>query len=201
MALGRRSGRPQPGGVRGSGIGGCVDVGAARAGADHQACAQPHRGLLPPADAEHLASPTTRAKGGGLEGVQRRPASTRARSSIRGGTHYEFSWIRTPGVPGSSLRGADLDHVVHDGVVRRLRQGRRERCSGACCTDRWRADAPSAAVDPDKRCRHDVAPYYRSRLDIGRRGESGSSATTCGPAARGCSPTTARVRTTTTSRS
>ena len=67
--------------------------------------------------------------------------------AIRGGTHYEFSWIPDPAF-GAALRGADLTtwyttawfdaYVKGDATaIRRLR------------TDRWRDDAPSAAVDPD----------------------------------------------------
>ena len=37
-------------------------------------------------------------------------------------------------------------------------------------TDRWRQDAPSAAVDPDGDPNM-MSRYYRSRLDIGRGGE------------------------------
>ncbi len=88
--------------------------------------------------------------------------------AVRGGTHYEFSWIPDPAFP-AALRGADLTtwyttawfdaYLKNDrGAFRRLR------------TDRWRNDAPSAAVDPD-RDPNTMSRYYRSRLDIGRGGE------------------------------
>ena len=88
--------------------------------------------------------------------------------AVRGGTHYEFSWIPDPAF-GASLRGADLTtwyttawfdaYVKGDpSAARRLR------------TDRWRNDAPSAAVDPDGDPNM-MSRYYRSRLDIGRGGE------------------------------
>ena len=85
--------------------------------------------------------------------------------AIRGGTHYEFSWIPDPAF-GAALRGADLTtwyttawldaYVKGDPTAfRRLR------------TDRWRADAPTGAVDPDRDA-NIMSRYYRSRLDIGR---------------------------------
>jgi dienelactone hydrolase len=88
--------------------------------------------------------------------------------AIRGGTHYEFSWLPDPAF-GATLRGADLTtwyttawfdaYVKGDATAqRRLR------------TDRWRHDAPSAAVDPDGDPNM-MSRYYRSRLDIGRGGE------------------------------
>jgi dienelactone hydrolase len=88
--------------------------------------------------------------------------------AIRGGTHYEFSWIPNPAFP-AALRGADLTtwyttawfdaYVKGDPTAqRRLR------------TNRWRDDAPSAAVDPDGDPNM-MSRYYRSRLDIGRGGE------------------------------
>ena len=88
--------------------------------------------------------------------------------AVRGGTHYEFSWIPDPAF-GATLRGADLTtwyttawfdaYVKGDPTaMRRLR------------TNRWRADAPSAAVDPDGDANM-MSRYHRSRLDIGRGGE------------------------------
>jgi dienelactone hydrolase len=82
---------------------------------------------------------------------------------IRGGTHYDFSFIPNPGFT-ASLRGADeiawyttawFDRYVKGdrGALRRL------------VTDRWRHDAQEGAVDPN----HDpnmFSFYYRSRLDI-----------------------------------
>ena len=86
---------------------------------------------------------------------------------IRGGTHYEFSFI--PNVAfGGTLRGADLvawyttawfdKYVKGDGSAdRRL------------LTTRWRSDSLEAAIDPN----HDgnmFSSYYPSRLDIGLAG-------------------------------
>jgi dienelactone hydrolase len=82
---------------------------------------------------------------------------------IRGGTHYDFSFIPNNGFT-ASLRGADeiawyttawFDRYVKGDVraVRRLN------------TDRWRHDAAEAAVDPHGDGNM-FSFYYRSRLDI-----------------------------------
>jgi hypothetical protein len=82
---------------------------------------------------------------------------------IRGGTHYEFSFIANPAF-GATLRGADLaawyttawfdKYLKHDPTAdQRL------------LTTRWRHDAAEARVDPN----HDgnaFSFYYPSRLDI-----------------------------------
>ena len=166
-------GRPQPGGVRGSGIGGCVDPAERAPARDHQAGPEPDRGLLHPADAEHLPA-RLRGQGGGVEGVQR---GGRRHGLDRDPRRHPLRVLLDPG-PGVPCRAARRgpDHVVHDGVVRRLRQGRPStgfpgvRRFRRLRTDRWRNDAPSAAVDPDGDANM-MSRYYRSRLDIGRGGE------------------------------
>lgn len=83
--------------------------------------------------------------------------------NIRGGTHYEFSYIPNPAF-GATLRGMDLvawytaawfdKYVAGDpGADRRL------------ITNRWRADAPGAAVDPEGDGNL-FSFYFRSRLDM-----------------------------------
>jgi hypothetical protein len=83
--------------------------------------------------------------------------------NIRGGTHDEFSYIPNLAF-GATLRGMDLvawytaawfDRYVEGdpGAVARL------------TTDRWRADAPGAEVDPEGDGNL-FSFYYRSRLDI-----------------------------------
>jgi dienelactone hydrolase len=86
---------------------------------------------------------------------------------IRGGTHYEFSFIPNMGF-GGTLRGADMvawyttawfdKYVKGDaGADRRL------------LTNRWQSDSLEAAIDPN----HDgnaFSFYYPSRLDIRRAG-------------------------------
>jgi dienelactone hydrolase len=82
---------------------------------------------------------------------------------IRGGTHYEFSFIPNIGFP-ATLRGADevawytgawFDKYVKGDAGADLR----------LLTNRWRADAAEAAIDPG----HDgntFSFYYRSRLSL-----------------------------------
>ena len=86
---------------------------------------------------------------------------------IRGGTHYEFSFIPNPGF-GGTLRGADLvawyTTAWFDKYVKRDSSADRR-----LLTARWQSDALSAAIDPN----HDgnmYSFYYPSRLDIGRAG-------------------------------
>ncbi len=140
--------------------------GPARAGADHQAGAEPDRRLLPPAT-PNTSDPGLRGQGGGVKDYSAAGVDTGS-IAIRGGTHYEFSFIPDPAFP-AALRGADLTtwyttawfdaYLKGDPTAfRRLR------------TDRWRHDAASAAVDPDADANM-MSRYYRSRLDIGRGGE------------------------------
>jgi dienelactone hydrolase len=86
---------------------------------------------------------------------------------IRGGTHYDFSFIPNNSFT-ASLRGADeiawyttawFDRYVKGdpGAVKRL------------LTDRWRHDSQEAAVDPHGDGNM-FSFYYRSRLDIGLPG-------------------------------
>jgi hypothetical protein len=99
---------------------------------------------------------------------------------IRGGSHYEFSFIPNVGFP-ATLRGADEvawyttawfdKYVKGDGSAdKRL------------LTNRWRGDAQEAAIDPN----HDgnmFSFYYRSRLDIGL---AGGGRFTCEDLRTGC---------------
>jgi hypothetical protein len=86
---------------------------------------------------------------------------------IRGGTHYDFSFIPNNSFT-ASLRGADeiawyttawFDRYVKGdpGAVNRL------------LTDRWRHDSREAAVDPHGDGNM-FSLYHRSRLDIGLPG-------------------------------
>jgi dienelactone hydrolase len=83
---------------------------------------------------------------------------------IRGGTHYEFSWIPNVGFP-ATLRGADevawYTTAWFDKYVKADSSADKR-----LLTSRWRSDAREAAIDPN----HDgnmFSFYYRSRLDIG----------------------------------
>jgi dienelactone hydrolase len=98
---------------------------------------------------------------------------------IRGGTHYEFSFIPNPAF-GGTLRGIDevawyttawFDKYVKkdSGADKRL------------LTTRWQHDAAEASVDPDNDG-NQYSFYYRSRLDIKR----GSGRFKCEDMRAGC---------------
>ena len=84
---------------------------------------------------------------------------------IRGGTHYEFSFIPNPGF-GGSLRGIDqvawYTTAWFDKYVKRDTSADRR-----LLTTRWHSDAAEAAIDPN-RDGNMYSFYYRSRLDITR---------------------------------
>jgi len=66
---------------------------------------------------------------------------------IRGGTHYEFSFIPNPGF-GGTLRGEDLAAWYTTAWFDRFVKGDK-KATARLFTDRWRNDAAEAAVDPD----------------------------------------------------
>lgn len=105
---------------------------------------------------------------------------------IRGGTHYEFSYIPMPTF-GATLRGIDeaawyttawFDRYVkgHQSATRRL------------LTNRWRHDRREAAVDPAGDG-NTYSYYYRSRLDLGH---GTGRRVRCEDLRRGCAALTAR---------
>jgi dienelactone hydrolase len=83
---------------------------------------------------------------------------------IRGGTHYEFSWI--PNIAfGATLRGSDEVAWYTTAWFDKYLKGD-SSADKRLLTNRWRADAAEAAIDPN----HDgntFSFYLRSRLDIG----------------------------------
>ena len=86
---------------------------------------------------------------------------------IRGGTHYEFSWIPNVAFP-ATLRGADAVAWYTTAWFDKYVKGDAS-ADPRLLTNRWRSDAPEAAIDPN----HDgnnFSFYYRSRLDIGLAG-------------------------------
>jgi dienelactone hydrolase len=86
---------------------------------------------------------------------------------VRGGTHYEFSFIPNPAF-GATLRGIDMVAWYTRAWMDKYVKGD-AGADALLLTDRWRADAREAAVDPG----HDgnmFSRYYRSRLDIGLAG-------------------------------
>ena len=83
--------------------------------------------------------------------------------TVRGGTHYEWSYVPNPAF-GATLRGIDMagwyTQAWFDKYLKRNRRADRRLLS-----DRWRADPAEAAVDP----RGDgnmFSFYYRSRVAI-----------------------------------
>jgi hypothetical protein len=83
--------------------------------------------------------------------------------NIRGGTHYEFSYIPNPAF-GATLRGMDLVAWYTAAWFDKYVQGD-PTADARLVTDRWRADAPGAAVDPEGDGNL-FSFYYRSRLDM-----------------------------------
>ena len=105
---------------------------------------------------------------------------------IRGGTHYEFSFIPNPAF-GATLRGEDLVAWYTTAWFDRFVKGD-NKATARLFTDRWRADAAEAAVDPD----HDgnlFSFYYDSPLWIdGRACADLRTAQGCAPAPDGLGP-------------
>jgi dienelactone hydrolase len=86
---------------------------------------------------------------------------------IRGGTHYDFDWIPNPGFT-ATLRGADEITWYTSAWFDKYVKGD-PAADKRLLTDRWRADAPEAAVDPNGDGNM-FSAYYKSRLDIGLNG-------------------------------
>ena len=104
---------------------------------------------------------------------------------IRGGTHYDFSWLPNAAFP-ATLRGADeitwYTSAWFDKYVKGDTSADRR-----LLTTRWRNDADEAAIDPN----HDgnmFSFYYRSRLDMAL---SGGGRFTCEDMRPGCPGMTA----------
>ena len=85
---------------------------------------------------------------------------------IRGGTHYEWSYIPTPAF-GATLRGIDLSAwyttAWFDRYLKRDLTAQRR-----LLTDRWRHDGVEASVDPAGDGNM-FSYHYLSRLDLGHR--------------------------------
>jgi dienelactone hydrolase len=85
---------------------------------------------------------------------------------IRGGTHYDFSWIANPGFP-ASLRGADMiDWYTTAWFDKYLKRD----CTAdrRLLTDRWRHDGEEAGIDQPNHDGNMFSFYYRSRLNFHR---------------------------------
>jgi dienelactone hydrolase len=101
---------------------------------------------------------------------------------IRGGTHYEFSYIPNPGF-GASLRGMDSVAWYTAAWFDKYVKGGDKTADARLLTDRWRKDSTEAGVDPN----HDgnlFSFYYRSRLNFHR---TNGSHVVCDDVRKGCS--------------
>jgi dienelactone hydrolase len=83
---------------------------------------------------------------------------------IRGGTHYDFSWIPNQGFP-ASLRGADMIAWYTTAWFDKYLKGD-PSADPRLLTSRWRADGQEAAIDQPNHDGNMFSFYYRSRLDI-----------------------------------
>ena len=89
---------------------------------------------------------------------------------IRGGTHFEFSFLPDPAF-GATLRGIDLVTWYTTAWFDKYVKGGDASADSRLITSRWLDDRPEAEVDP----RGDgnmYSFYFRSRLDIGLDGGS-----------------------------
>jgi hypothetical protein len=99
---------------------------------------------------------------------------------IRGGTHYEFSFIPNVGF-GATLRGADQVAWYTTAWFDKYLKGDAS-ADKRLLTTRWRSDAAEAGIDPN----HDgntFSFYYPSRLDVHL---SSGSRFTCENLRQGC---------------
>ncbi|MDQ6914787.1 MAG: hypothetical protein M3155_03130 [Actinomycetota bacterium] len=83
---------------------------------------------------------------------------------IRGGTHYDFSWLPDSAFP-ATLRGADMINWYTTAWFDKYVKG---DCTAdrRLLTDRWRHDSQEAAIDQPNRDGDMFSFYYRSRLDF-----------------------------------
>ena len=99
--------------------------------------------------------------------------------TVRGGTHYEFSYIASNSFP-ATLRGAHLTAWYTLAWLDKYVKGDRT-ADARLLTDRWRRDALGADVDPE-RDGNLFSFYYPSRLDI----RSGGKRVRCEDLRAGC---------------
>jgi pimeloyl-ACP methyl ester carboxylesterase len=107
--------------------------------------------------------------------------------AIRGGTHYEASYVPNPGFP-ATLRGIDLVSWYTQAFFDRYL--RRDASAVArLLSDRWRADGAGARVDPagDGNL---FSFYYRSQVAI----HDGAALVTCASLRAGCPALVPRAR-------
>jgi hypothetical protein len=87
---------------------------------------------------------------------------------IRGGTHYDFSWIPNQGFP-ASLRGADMIAWYTTAWFDKYLKGD-PSADLRLLTNRWRTDGQEAAIDQPNHDGNMFSFYYRSRLVLHRTG-------------------------------
>jgi dienelactone hydrolase len=117
-------------------------------------------GLLP---IPNLSTPDPLAKSGASLALSRAGVDT-GELVIRGGTHFEFSFIPNLAF-GATLRGEDLVSWYTTAWLDKYVKGEGASADARLLTDRWRADELSGAIDPDKDPNM-YSRYYRSRLDL-----------------------------------
>ena len=105
---------------------------------------------------------------------------------IRGGTHYEWSYIPTPAF-GATLRGIDASAWYTTAWFNRYVKGS-DSALRMLLTDRWRSDGVEASVDPAGDGNM-FSYHFRSRLDLGR---DGGRRVRCENLRRGCAALVAR---------
>ena len=114
-----------------------------------------------------LTQPDPRAKSQGSRVFSKAGVDT-GQLVIRGGTHYEYSFIPTPTF-GATRRGIDLAAWYTTAWFDRYVKDRPAGALDRLLTDGWRHDAGDRAVDPEGGGNL-LSRHYRSRLDIGRDG-------------------------------
>jgi dienelactone hydrolase len=115
-------------------------------------------GLLPQ---PNLSEPDPDAKVAGSVALSNARVET-MEVVIRGGTHFETSFIANPAF-GGTLRGYDFAAFYTVAWLDRHLKGD-PTADARLRSDRWRADAREAAVDPD-RDGNVFSRYHRSRID------------------------------------
>ncbi|QIK67737.1 hypothetical protein G7072_16530 [Nocardioides sp. HDW12B] len=114
-----------------------------------------------------LTEPDPRAKSQGSR-VFSKAGVDSGQLVVRGGTHYEYSFIPTPTF-GATRRGIDLASWYTTAWFDRYVKGSGAGALDRLLTDGWRHDAVDREVDPEGGGDL-LSERYRSRLDIGRDG-------------------------------
>jgi dienelactone hydrolase len=110
----------------------------------------------------YTSAPDPQTKNAASSGYTARARDT-AQLNIRGGTHYEWSYLPHPAF-GATLRGMDMAAWYTWNWMERYVE-RDPSADRRLLTTRWHADSGEAAVDPDRDGNH-YSKYLRSRIDI-----------------------------------